>query len=197
MSYNELEEMKNDKYNGGYKELPPDELNRLINKLLSNWKSFLKENAPNLVEGKDYFIHKRNLVEVLRRVDKRKAYYEFFHKTNKICEHKEVAITAFWIITLKPFLVVNDKSTIYNSPNELFAYYLIISLIRGLHMKYYPDQDFKEPSDERVIDILYDLKYGGLSRESMIAFVETFADIYGVGIEKIIEKKKQNLVTSK
>lgn len=181
-----------DKYNGGYKELELPDINNKMNQLIDNWKFFLQENAPNLVENKDYFIHKRNLVEVIRRVDKRKAYYEFYHKTDKICEHKEVAITAFWIITLKPFLVVNDTSSIYNSPNELFAYYLIFSLVRGLHDEYYPERNFIEPSNERIIDILYDFKYGGLSRESMIAFVETFADIYGVGIEKIIEKKKTN-----
>ena len=114
-----------DKYNGGYKELELPDINNKMNQLIDNWKFFLQENAPNLVENKDYFIHKRNLVEVIRRVDKRKAYYEFYHKTDKICEHKEVAITAFWIITLKPFLVVNETSSIYNSPNELFAYYLI------------------------------------------------------------------------
>lgn len=180
-----------DNYNGGYKELSLPEINQKINELTVAWKNFLQENAPDLVEEKDYFIHKRNLVEVIRRVDKRKAYYEFYHKTDKICEHKEVAITAFWIITLKPFLVVNDTSNIYNSPNELFAYYLIFSLVRGLHDEYYPNRNFVEPSDERIIDILYDFKYGDLSREGMIAFVETFADIYGVGIEKIIEKKKK------
>lgn len=66
----------------------------------------------------------------------------------------------------------------------------IFSLVRGLHDEYYPNRSFIEPSDERIIDILYDFKYGDISREGMIAFVETFADIYGVGIEKIIGKKK-------
>ena len=183
-----------DRYNGGYQELPLSKINEKINEIVISWENFLSENAPDLIEGKDYFIHKRNLVEVIRRVDKRKAYYEFYHKTDKICEHKEVAITAFWIITLKPFLVVDETSDIYNSPNELFAYYLIFSLVRGLCNEYYPDRNFVEPSDERIIDILYDFKYGDLSREGMIAFVETFADVYGVGIEKIIEKKKSKKI---
>ncbi len=192
MGTDEKVDMQEDKYNGGYKELSLFKINKRINEITIAWGNFLQENAPDLVEGKDYFIHKRNLVEVIRRVDKRKAYYEFYHKTDKICEHKKVAITAFWIITLKPFLVVNDASNIYNSPNELFAYYLILSLVRGLHDEYYPNRNFIEPSNERIVDILYDFKYSDISREGMIAFVETFADIYGVGIEKIIEKKKQS-----
>ena len=51
------------------------------------------------------------------------------------CEYKEIAVLSFWVITLKPFLVVNCKSPIYNCPNEMFALYLILSVICGIYEK--------------------------------------------------------------
>ena len=178
-------------YDGkGYIELNESEINAEYEKIIKWWKMFLKENDPNLKEDEDYFVHKRNLYEVIRRCDKREYYYFVYHKTEKICEYKRVALQAFWINTLKPFMVVNKNCDIYNCPNEMFSLFLILSIIQKNFKNFYPQGVFSQPSDERIRDIIYDFKYCGLSREAMISFVETFADTYSVGIEKIFEKKR-------
>lgn len=150
----------------------------------------MDQNDSGLQLDCDYYIHERNLFEIIRRCDKRALYFYIFHNLKEECEYKEIAVLSFWVITLKPFLVVNCKSPIYNCPNEMFALYLILSVICGIYEKKFPNKEFKYPSSECIKDILYDFKYCSLSREAMIAFVETLADTYGVGISYILNNQQ-------
>jgi len=190
--------MSDKKLVGGYipyQDMSLDDFNKEYYRVLKDWKRFVDKNAPELENNKDYFIHKKNLYEVIRRVDKRTVYYKVFHELELINELKRTAIFCYWLNTLKPFLVVKENCAIYNSPNELFVIHLIISAIRSAFEEVYPEKDFVYPSDERIADIVYNIKFCDLSRESMINFVETFADNYGVGIEYILRKlreKEQN-----
>jgi len=183
MSYKErLKEYKT------YEDLNIEEFNNEYDYILKCWYNFLAVNSPDLKEGQDYYIHKRNLFEVIRRLDKRRVYYKVFHNLTEINEFKYVALQCYWINTLKPFMVVNEKSPIYNAPNELFSVYLIISMIRGVFSKVFPDTEFEYPSNRRITDIAYNFKYCDMSREATIAFVETFADNYGIGIQYILDR---------
>lgn len=170
-----------------YEDLSIDEFNKEYDYIMKCWDNFLAANAPDLKSGKDYFVHKRNLFEVIRRVDKRRVYYKVFHDLTKINEFKYIALLCYWINTLKPFMVVDESSSIYNAPNELFSVYLIISMVRGVYGKVYVGQKFKYPSSRRITDMAYNFKFCDMSREATIAFVETFADNYGVGIQHILE----------
>lgn len=150
------------------------------------WRDFLKlEGEPHL----RYHLHKYNVAEVIRRQDQRMHYFRVFHGLDYPCEYKYVAIECFWLITLKPFIVTDENSNFYDAPNEKFALYLILSIIRSVYEIYHPNEEFDYPSDKRIADILYDFKYCSFSREAMIAFVETFADNYNVGIEFILSNK--------
>ena len=171
---------------GHYREKDEIEFETQLNDFLNLWSKFLKaQKEDSLVYGKDYYVHKRNLYEVLKRLDKRKAYYYVFHKIDKICEYKEVAILCYWINTLKPFMVVNENSKIYNCPNEMLSLYIIVSTIGRIFKEIYPDQPFKKLDAKTVQDYVYNFKYCDLSRESTIFFVETLAKSYGVGMEVI------------
>lgn len=174
-----------------YEDLTNEEFNLQCDYIVGYWKEFLSQNAPMLREGKDYYIHRRNLFETVRRIDKRRVYYKVFHDLGAINELKYVALLCYWINTLKPFMVVKSDSPIYNAPNEMFSMFLIISTIREIFERIYPDREFEYPSDRRITDIVYNFKYCDLSREATIAFVETFADIYGVGIQYILNKNEQ------
>lgn len=174
-----------------YQELSDEELKERYDEIISQWQGFLSQNDPTLKLGVDYFVHKKNLFEVIRRCDKRYMYYYVFHELKDICEYKDIALYCFWINTLKPFMVINENANIYNCANEMFSLYLILSVIEGAFKKKFPDQKFQYPSEARVCDIVYDFKYCSISRESMISFVETFADTYGVGIEYIFENNKK------
>lgn len=186
VSYKNLDDFVS--YDGMNPKLCNDEYNVLI----TSWYRFLTQNASDLIEDRDYYIHKRNLFEVIQRVYKRKVYYKVFHNLKKINELKQVAIECYWINTLKPFMVVNDKCEIYNAPNEMFSVYLILSTVRKLFNDIYPNETFTYPSDKRLVDMIYNFKYCDLSREATIAFVETFADQYGVGIDYILNHAESN-----
>ena len=84
-------------------------------------------------------------------------------------------------------MIINENAKIYNCANEMFSLFLILSVIEGAWKeKYGEDSKFRYPSDARIKDIVYDFKYCSISREAMIAFVETLADTYKVGIEYIL-----------
>lgn len=173
----------------GYRELEDEEVQKLYDDLMNKWQQFLLQSGQSLELGKDYFVHKRNVFEIIRRCDKRRDYYKHFHKLNSICEYKSVAIQCFWINSLKPFMVVNEESPIYNCPNEMFSLFLIMATIRDEYAEVYNDKEFEYPCPARIRDIAYDFKYCHMNREAMISFVETFADCYGVGINYILQSQ--------
>lgn len=172
-----------------YVELTDEEVQVRYDGIIKRWEDFLDQNDDSLRLDADYYVHSRNLFEIIRRCDKRVLYFYIFHDLKEECEYKEIAVLSFWLITLKPFMVVKEKSPIYNCPNEMFALYLILSVICGAYEKIFPGKEFKYPSADRIKDILYDFKYCSLSREAMIAFVETLADTYGVGISYILNNQ--------
>lgn len=175
-----------------YQELEDQELQTRYDEIISLWRSFISQNDPTLKLNEDYFIHKKNLFEIIRRCDERNVYYYVFHELEDICEYKDIALYCFWINTLKPFMVINEKANIYNCANEMFSLFLILSVIEGAWKeKYGKDSKFQYPSDARIKDIVYDFKYCSISREAMIAFVETLADTYTVGIEYILSNNEK------
>lgn len=141
--------------------------------------------------NKDYFIHKKNLFEIIRRRDKRRVYMTMFHDLPDMCEYKILASEVYWTLTLKPFMVVNENLSIYGCPNEMFSLYRILTVIRAAYKKKYGEKEFEYPSKERIQDILYDFKYCRMNRESLVSFIETFADVYGVGISYIFKNIKE------
>lgn len=170
-----------------YQELTPQEIQDRYDKIIELWREFLSLNDPTLILNQDYFIHKKNLFEIIRRCDERNVYYYVFHELEDICEYKDIALYCFWINTLKPFMVINENAKIYNCANEMFSLFLILSVIEGAWKdKNGEKENFHYPSNARIKDIVYDFKYCSISREAMIAFVETLADTYGVGIEYIL-----------
>lgn len=171
-----------------YEELTEEEVVDRFDQIMKEWNNFLRsENLQYLKRDKDYFVHKRNLYEIIRRCDKRRVYMEMFHDLEP-CEYKKLAVECFWINTLKPFMIVNEKCDAYNCPNELFSLYRILSLIESLFKEINPNQQFAYPSPSRIQDIVYDFKYCSLNREAMVAYIETLADTYGIGISYIYKQ---------
>lgn len=169
---------------GHYKDLSESEFQKELNNWMDLWVDFLKaQKESNLKLNQDYFVHQRNLYEVIRRLDKRRTYYYVFHGIDDICEYKVIGILAYWINTLKPFMVVDNSSKIYNAPNEMFSLYIIVSVLAKIFRQKYPDKVFCFPDANTVQDYVYNFKYCDLNREAMIFFVETLAKSYGIGME--------------
>ncbi len=181
--------------NGYYKEKHED-YKAVMDKVLSLWQSFLSAQDLNSFKlNRDFYIHRRNLYEVIKRLDKRRTYYYVFHKIKKTCEYKEIGILCYWINTLKPFMVVNENSSIYSAPNEMFSLYLILSCVAGVYEHTYPEKEFKVPDELTIKDYVYNFKYCDMSREATIFFVETLAKSYGIGMEtnpvRFLRNKKE------
>lgn len=169
---------------GFYEQQSPEQVSHEVDSLINSWYQFLKaQKCDNLIQDKDFFIHKRNLYEVIKRLDKRRTYYYVFHQIEDICEYKEVGILAYWINTLKPFMVVDSSCKIYNAPNEMFSLYLIICTLAEIYKKSFPTKTFKMLDSNTIQDYVYNFKYCDLNREAMIFFVETLAISYGIGME--------------
>lgn len=179
-----------------YVDLSYEEVSKKFDELIAEWNFFLEHSNIFAECDKDYYIHKKNMFEIIRRCDKRRVYMEMFHDLREICEYKTIALESFWIITLKPFMVVNERLPIYGCPNEMFSLFRIISVIRAAYEKKNPGKKFEYPSPARIQDILYDFKYCSISREAMVAFIETFADVYGVGISDIFKRNQENATHS-
>ena len=173
---------------GAYQIPEREEMERRMKKLEELWCAFLKNEGEDNLK---YYVHKKNLFEVVKRQDQRIHYFKIFHGLEYPCEYKYIAVECFWINTLKPFIVVDPKSSIYDAPNEKFSLFLILSVIRAVYEIHGKDKQFVYPSVDRMRDILYDFKYCSLSREAMISFVETFADSYGIGISYILGNKNE------
>lgn len=169
-----------------YPPLSLEDLNRRFQAIILLWESFLENEGEKDLK---YHVHRHNMNEVIKRQDQRMYYWKIFHGLNLPCEFKFIAIECFWINTLKPFIVTDEESNLYDCPNEKFSLHLIIATIRAVFEFYKPGIEFVYPSEDRIRDILYDFKYCSISREGMISFVETFADTYGVGIEFIFSHK--------
>lgn len=168
---------------GYYKEPTQSDVETGIKQLIDMWEAFLCYQGESLTFEVDYYIQERNLYETVKRLDKRRTYYFVFHHISRICEYKEVAIMCYWINTLKPFMVVNKNSKIYNCPNEMFSLYLILSCLATIFESRFPGQKFVPPDKKTIQDYVYNFKYCDLSREAMIFFVETLAKSYGIGME--------------
>jgi len=142
-----------------------------IDKLRSNWNTFV--NNAETSEYKTSIIDYTQLVYIIDKVDKRKDYYYYFHQIEKddMCEYREIALTAFWILKLKPFKMANEEAKLYGCENEKFAMYSILAMLhRTLGTK------FKMPNKKFIEDIEYSFKCRDVSKESMIDLVYGFSE---------------------
>lgn len=115
--------------------------------------------------------------EVNIRVDKRKDYYIIFHDT-KLNEVREAALTAFWILKFKPFLITkHEEDQRELNINCSFAAYVILSAVREyICRKYGGDKTFSINDEEYLQRFRYSLKYWDLSKESLMMIAETLCE---------------------
>ena len=171
-----------------YVDLDNNEIREKIDSIFDRWKDFLDTNSTLILEiNKDYFVNERNLFEIIKRTDKRKVYYHVFHKMNydSVCEYKEIAILAYWINTLKPFMIVNPKSNLYTCANEMFSFFLILSVLEKVYQDQY-NRSLPKLNDAKIADYIYNFKYCDFSREAMIQFVDMLASYYKIGTDIVI-----------
>jgi hypothetical protein len=108
-----------------YERISYNEIGKLLQVFNKRFNEFLSlKGFPPKAEK---HISNFTLIDIIVRVDKRKAYYQYFHNM-EINECKEVALYAYWILKLRPFTITDPKySTMTDAChiNELFVIYFI------------------------------------------------------------------------
>ena len=119
------------------------------------------------------------LPRIILRVDKRESYFLAFHEGTRINEIKQAALTAYWILKFKPFMVNTsnpDHSYHFARINEGFAAFYILSTCTqyAIEKGIEPKQMTKRLQDE----LLYAFNYWDLSKEAVIMMAETIAEAF-------------------
>ena len=115
------------------------------------------------------------IVEAFRRVDMRKEYFSTFLKI-KLCETRESALLAYWIIKLKPFAIKSTSMTVPKNIdfsrkiNEEFAATLILSAARATAQ----DQEANnfKISEKYRNKLVYSLQYWDVSENIIMSIAE-------------------------
>jgi len=119
-----------------------------------------------------YDVDARAVVEMLVRIDKRTAYYSYFHSGNKIHELKRAGSLIYWLIKLKPFRITDERIIKGGIDlideafhlNESFAIFLTYSALRNFgKLKTIPQKD----SDIQK-NLLYAFKYREMPQDAIM-----------------------------
>jgi hypothetical protein len=149
--------------------MPSKEVEDKVILFANRFKEFL--TSKGFPENVGYYISYVSLADIIIRVDKRKAYYLCFHDM-EINECKEVALYAYWIIKLRPF-VITDTAYRRNLDacciNESFAIYFI-GLVLELTHRIKHTKNIKE-SYSRFLE--YSFRFRNFSIDSFIVLVES------------------------
>jgi hypothetical protein len=89
-----------------YERIPVEDIEKVLRLFENRFKDFLI--LKGYPENTGSSISHYNLIDIIIRVDKRKAYYQCFHNM-EINECKEAALYAYWILKLRPFSITDDK----------------------------------------------------------------------------------------
>jgi hypothetical protein len=162
-----------------YQQMTPDELYLEVASLERMFKTFLMiAGYPNDLK---YDVDVMGVVETITRIDKRTAYYSYFHEGNKIHEMKRVGILVYWLLKFKPFRIIDPRITngtikqIEDSfnLNESFALSLIYSgLLKSNRLNTTP-----KSKSELHKNLLYTLKYREMSQDSIMSLVYSLYNI--------------------
>jgi hypothetical protein len=153
-----------------YIRIPNDEIYPIIKRFHDNFKAFLaKKGFPADIA---FHMSVLDIIDIINRVDKRRAYYFCFHEEMKIDECKVAALYAYWILKFKPF-TITDKRYIYNpnssNINEAFAIFFIYASL--VLMKRIIKEPNMKPSYYNFLE--YSFRYRHFSIDSFIVLVES------------------------
>ena len=113
-------------------------------------------------------------------MDKRLAYFAYFHKGMKINAGKEAALFAYWIIKLRPIKIIDDKLTnsVEHSAkiNEKLAINHLICALVGLgKVKLWDGSEGVDLDPEKnkfLKELCYSFRFRNFTIDSMIVLAD-------------------------
>ena len=154
-----------------YEIITDAEVFDLLELFEEQFKSFISDSnyPPNL----DYFVSRRDLIDMIIRVDKRDAYFHCFHDM-EINERKQAALYAYWILKFRPFTIIDnrclDKEN-ESTVNEAFAIYIICSIL--FYSKKLESTTAKKETFYKKL--MYAFRYRSISIDSILLLVESIS----------------------
>jgi hypothetical protein len=151
-----------------YENLSKDELQKLTKKIDDSIRQFV-----GLLGYSDlkYQVSAASLFDMITRVDKRKAYYKYFHGMT-INEYKEFALYAYWTIKLKPITITDERYRNLielSDVNELFALCLIFTALYQMGRI----TEFLVQKNNYFEKLRYSFRYRNFTIDSFVVLVES------------------------
>jgi hypothetical protein len=117
-----------------------------------------------------YHISGLEMIDMIVRLDKRKAYYQFFHGM-EINELKVTGICVYWILKLRPFSITDVRyagKMGYCDVNEVFALYIIIRILYELGRL----NRIIQGNEPYFKELRYSFRFRHFSIDAMVVLVE-------------------------
>ena len=165
-----------------YERIPYDNIEKILQLFNNRFDEFLTlKGFPAETEKHISFF---TLVDIIVRVDKRKAYYRCFHGM-EINECKEAALYAYWILKLRPFSITDKRyqnTAIACTINESFAIRLIGLILENTGRIKHTDNI----NDSYRKFLEYSFRFRNFSIDSFVVLIESIST-------ETLEKEYPNL----
>jgi hypothetical protein len=167
-----------------YQEMLPKDIEDAMVSIAKIWEQFIEgikdPELPSSEQKQLFSVNSHKLKEIVIRVNKKAAYFQFFHKDMKISEYKEAAFYAFWIIKWKPFSLSKEFKPYEQfaaKVNEEFALYYILTTLKNIAQHESKSTDLDELGESMYRELVYSFQYRDISKDAMILIVELIAKI--------------------
>ena len=157
--------------NLSYSCISQEEIQKAIRFLVKRFTDFLR--FKGFPEDTEFHISYYTLIDIIIRVDKRKAYYLCFHNM-EINECKEAALYAYWILKLRPFAITDDKyknNADACTINESFVIHFIGFVLELTHRIKLTEKS--QESYSRFLE--YSFRFRSFSIDSFVVLVESIS----------------------
>jgi len=157
-----------------YQLLPFDDIFIILQAFQEEFEDFLHYGLGYHKE--QYIISGIDIIDLIVRVDKREAYFSYFHNM-KINDEKKAALYAYWIAKLHPVKFVDDnirnKKIHINVNEKLAANHLLNVLVRKGKIKVWDGHNGVKIEESKFIeDLCYSFRFRNLPIDSMIVLAE-------------------------
>ena len=157
-----------------YKQLGDDDLINMLRQLILEIQNYLQKLG---YKENQYFISGLDLIDIIIRVDKRLAYFGYFHNM-KINDKKKAALYAYWISKLRPVKIIDDglKNKIGNiKVNEKIAinHLLGVLIARGqIKLGSGKDEVILDSRSRFLRELYYSFRFRNFTIDSMIILAD-------------------------